>query len=399
MSLTFDPVELVRTSREILRKSDAKLAELDLRELRKLARIIKIKNYSQLAKDDLLKTLKEDSKTVVGAYLMTATDDLEVSTSSNQERTLEAFRALCDLASKDWDAERMKTRVEVIFEGFWNYPASLTPSDHTRASNLTECRNLFDSEQESLSHFLHGEALKPLLEYFDTLHARRVRPLRMKSNREYAARVAERNHAQKEVSVGDLLTDALNTLKSPEGASWQELSFAVALTTGRRMNEVHCFQSTIEVMPQPDIDPLHKGSDATLMRFSGISKVRGDDDRAQLPIMIPVLADPEKIVRALELLELKGKRFTKRSEVNKGVSMGLSRWMKKIDLGEDSPELTYKSLRAIYAAVCLKWYEPKNKSPNAYLSSILGHLERDLSTAASYQVFSVPSLKDLGVVD
>jgi hypothetical protein len=70
-------------------------------------------------------------------------------------------------------------------------------------------------------------------------------------------------------------------------------------------------------------------------------------------------------------------------------SMELSRAVKKTWNPIADTVLAYKDMRCIYGGIALSLYKPSGVSVNAYLSSIFGHGENDVSTANSYTKFEL----------
>lgn len=156
-----------------------------------------------------------------------------------------------------------------------------------------------------------------------------------------------------------------------ETATWKELSLALAFATGRRCAEVHGVATKFTY-----IDDEH-------ISFEGQLKTR--DLRDVGSYIIPVLYDAKTVIRARERLVELGRGLMTPDEVTRKLSKALSTELPPnlVALKKASNITQYKDLRDTYAAKVSE-SKPSDMSQNAYLSKIMGHGEKDLQTASTY---------------
>lgn len=161
----------------------------------------------------------------------------------------------------------------------------------------------------------------------------------------------------------------LEFLENPN-ATWKELSFALALVTGRRCAEIHGIDCKIT-----QLSP-------TSVLFEGQLKTKGQRDVR--PYEIPVIAPADLVVAAWDKLRVLGKVGTP-EKVNSTISKALASELPANlrQLKEDSNIKIYKDFRDSYAAK-LSEDTPQTMSRNKFLASIMGHGEHDLTTAGTY---------------
>lgn len=126
--------------------------------------------------------------------------------------------------------------------------------------------------------------------------------------------------------------------------------------------------------------------------FSGQAKARGEDRASRMKDAreIPTLVNSELVLNGFQWLEASGKRLDDPQEVNGKYATPLKRALTKWQPIAETNELTVKSLRAIYASLCIKhFYQGNINGATAYIAKILGHNEGDMTTAHSYQGYEV----------
>jgi hypothetical protein len=174
-----------------------------------------------------------------------------------------------------------------------------------------------------------------------------------------------------------LLLAKAKSILEDERSTWKELAVALTIVTGRRMAEVMSSASFTIV-------------DQNTLSFSGVvkKKSRGKHDVRS----IPCLVDSNLVVSGMKQLEKSGQRLEVPDDVNIRYSTILSREVGRWQ-SECCPDVkvTYKSFRALYATICYELFAVQPKYQPKYFSEILGHMENDLTTAGSYQVFHLSS--------
>lgn len=155
-------------------------------------------------------------------------------------------------------------------------------------------------------------------------------------------------------------------------ANWKELSVFLALTTGRRMAEIHGISTKFEYV----------NSDTVL--FTGQLKTK-DRSVGSFPYEIHTFCDAERVVKAWERLSILRSPLVPEM-VNKLLSKALS---SELPLSlkaifEESGITKYKDMRDIYATRMVEFC-PVNMITNAFVGRCMGHSEDDLKTANTYQ--------------
>lgn len=151
------------------------------------------------------------------------------------------------------------------------------------------------------------------------------------------------------------------------------------------------------------------GGDDVIL-FSGQAKQKDSADSALQPYAIPVLSDPQKILKAIEEIrelkpelanfelseeqKLKGKNVA--TVINQKTSKSLNDKVTGAkhpkNFGELLPaeKCSVKHLRSAYASICWEFYGVESfGSQNLYMGLILGHSDKDLITCNSYLDFKV----------
>jgi hypothetical protein len=197
-------------------------------------------------------------------------------------------------------------------------------------------------------------------------------------DQEYKSRLLQQKATRVEVDPLPHLERAYAILKDPSGKKWDALAYALAVATGRRMAEVTC---------TGDFTVL----DSNRVLFKG--QLKAGEERAKVGYDIPTLLPADLVVSGLEALKATGKRLEYTDDhrlctklADKRFSSGIQRYMSPLGM-------TFKDVRAIYAAVCAAVFKPEWTAENEYFRQILGHGEQSTATADSYLKFYVPSEK------
>ena len=147
--------------------------------------------------------------------------------------------------------------------------------------------------------------------------------------------------------------------------------------TGRRAAEIGCTAKFEMIKGDPD----H-------LMFSGQLKTKG---RGELEAFkIPVLGNPEKIIKALERIRRDKPLFINNTpRFHNACSKELGVRVKKLFPKITEGELAVKDLRSIYAEICYSLEDNQRIAKQKYFSLILGHGEDDNSTGTSYLDFYI----------
>ncbi len=202
------------------------------------------------------------------------------------------------------------------------------------------------------------------------------------------------------IDAEDLVDTAVRLLDTPSNGDRLPMkAAALALLTGRRTVEL--FRGRLEISDATERDPMLAGADGATLRFTGQAKPRGDGPTPAYDI--PVLADPARVLRAFQELQRDypaianlEERFPDESatQINKRldskVASQMGEYVRASFDDNRGGTLTPKDLRGVYAATAWEWFA-REQSPqptyNAFAAKILGHNEKDVGTALSYQTF------------
>ena len=197
-------------------------------------------------------------------------------------------------------------------------------------------------------------------------------------NKEYKIDVSVENGSLRPLDKTGYI-DLMTALLTSENPTWKELSYGLAMATGRRCSELHLLASDITVV------------DSCTVRFTGQLKTKtytGKGKESE-PYNIPVLVDSSTIVEAFQRLRDTGKTFDDAANAHSLLSKALSTELPmKLKARLSEIGITkYKDTRAAYALICTQQFKPATQSDNYYVASIMGHSADDIATASSYNDF------------
>jgi len=174
--------------------------------------------------------------------------------------------------------------------------------------------------------------------------------------------------------INKLIQTAIRDLSSDK---YTRLCLALCLLTGRR---------TSELLLTASMQPIAGKNQVT---FEGQAKAAKDSDKSAYSI--PVLHDPIAICEALERLKSIAPIHNLTLKQGETLKSALNRRTGKTLAGVARNNYNIKphDLRALYAEYCTLTLKPSNTSKNSYMADILGHDADDISTANSYQKFTI----------
>jgi integrase len=383
------------------------LSETTVRELRDLVRGL-VTNVTKLKKSELLELIADRTADIREANRI-ALETAAVEAAAAKERlaeleaaalspaTPEGYRAAAGIESFEDIIEKVKTDLDKIVRTSNGFDDLCETVDNlvldycddqrayyevkTRKSNNTRIFKSLDLWLQNLSGGAVDDNIKTAVLRFKA----KVSKLNFEQNKtisiEYKAEVKKRFDGRKVIDADKLLTRAKNVIEMLE--DYRDVSIALAILTGRRM---------AEIMAVGRFDLSDKQGH---IRFTGQAKTRGSTAKNSTEVFdIPVLADPELVLKAFWYLDEGGYRLDFSDDVNKKYSKMLSRRMVEWSTFA-GVEMTYKSLRAFYASVCYDRLSLPNDNENSYFARILGHGEADYTTAFSYMVWDVGGSKSL----
>lgn len=260
------------------------------------------------------------------------------------------------------------------------------------------------------SHLQDKALLKPMLNVTTKISneiASRLMEYKMKSNHEYKRKVDERKKPANRIEI-DLTTilKRANEILSyvnqchqtktiiSRKVNWRDVSCAIALTTGRRMSEIH---QSGNFEYKSDYELLFSG------QLKGKERTVDNSKLYDHVFSIPTLVKAEYIIAGMVYLSTSNKRIYKNLptvKVNELYSKALSkavtdnwsiyeplydRYLTLID------KQTYHRFRAFYFVACSENYRLEHKgdlvdSAN-YASQIMG--DRDMTVLESYQRYTI----------
>ncbi len=181
---------------------------------------------------------------------------------------------------------------------------------------------------------------------------------------------------------------ATELIKIPDDVHVMTLAAALLMLTGRRFIE---------------IIKLGVFSGATRRRslvFAGQAKTRNAETAQTEPYVIPVLANPTLILKAIDVLRRRTNvADLDNQKVNGRYSKHLGTHAAQLFHDANRMALIPKELRAAYATTAFAWYCPNGTSMNAYFAAILGHSFLDVVTSVSYIDFYPLAQKRAFVTD
>lgn len=294
------------------------------------------------------------------------------------DRANDLYDMLRKIATESAAEEQLSAGVEAVFASHIRIEGSCYTTS-SQASNGTDvCRIL--KERLALENDFFASRIGIAIGRFISLYKHWLSAAIAEKNRANKANISATHRTTATVKASEMLREARLILSSPDGYRWQQVSRAIALTTGRRLAEVH-YSATFEPV------------DETTVSFAGQLKTKGRETSDSYEI--PTLAPATQVIAALDYLASIGKRSTSADSADKLFSKPLSRSLEgtEIEVGGQSRKMKYSDLRALYAEICavLFWKSAgeSGRSKADYFRSILGHGEGDVTTAQSYEKFAV----------
>lgn len=217
-----------------------------------------------------------------------------------------------------------------------------------------------------------------------TLHYSEARTEEYKSHQQET--LEARHRGQRPLDAEKYVDAALLLLGNAVKMRWSNPGAIAALCalTGRRPYEVAV---TGRFVPDP-------GNHRQLI-FSGQAKTR-DDERADTPFPIPILADRELVLEAIEKLRqnIDQALFAPDVDLKKRNSMFTQKYAKEFGIqskrafqDEEGNPLKPADLRDAYAIIAYESFAPRNVSAIQFMNDILGHKTEYLQTTLNYMTF------------
>jgi len=281
-----------------------------------------------------------------------------------------------------------------------NYPDDKPEHDRDYGSCLRQItalkKQLKSASKTELKDHANYHPLLTIVTHFGDALSFLFSPYKARQNETYRDKVVERSTDENriELDLSAVLKTAHEVLESvANGASkeeinWRDVSCAIALSTGRRMAEVHLSGEFRQ------IDDYSLGFKGQLKGKSRKLKVKGVGASFKQVALkdyefeIPTLIASGVIIKAVEWLEDNGKRFSRDEDperVNRTYSKVLSEKVRAD--WELFDGMTYHKFRGAYFRACV---ENANIDPfdwEDYSKSILG--DDDSATIKAYKRFKI----------
>lgn len=257
----------------------------------------------------------------------------------------------------------------------------------TRLLVQATARLLTEIPVDQLEGHLDDQPLIKLIKLWGNTYDTAVEEHTTRINQDYRHKAREQALDPIPVDISGWLKLAKNTLEGVaqgKKVQWEAVSFALALSTGRRQAEVHC---TGQLLP---VDNLSAGGNdiaavkagyAVLFagrgdRLFGQTKTRPGTEaerewRARPTRTLPTLLPAELVIQGWQWLERHRHKVEHEDKVNGNFNGKLRTFMAKT-----APAFTYKNLRDFYAVACWRnWLRdgvPETSLPER-LKEVLGH--------------------------
>lgn len=250
-------------------------------------------------------------------------------------------------------------------------------------SNLSDLRKTLDTLLEDKANSLYYENLQEAVKHFKQGLSITFEPYQAAYNASRKAKVVAKANEQTPIDGLVLLTKAADVLtKIADGLPVDAYNTAIALAmvTGRRLSEIFGTRTEFTQV------------DCKTVAFKGQLKTKDDVLRKDTAFDIPTLVDSSLVMSAYSYLRnLKNKQnepicLEDPEDIKNKHGKPVSRAIAKYGWNSVYDKLTFKTLRDIYALICLQ-NKSEGITDNAYIGRILGHDPSDIETASVYQKF------------
>lgn len=211
--------------------------------------------------------------------------------------------------------------------------------------------------------------------------------IRREINSQYSQRVKNREGERALYNVDKYIKTAENLLSS---SKYIEIALGLCAMTGRRPGEI---LATANFTLSDELDIYFEDQGVISLnqgvKFSGQMKTKGSQ-YARDNYIIPTLCSPKKVIDALhrlrELKDFSGKTPKQvDSSTSKQMGVGAKRNFAEYFEGNVKPY----DLRHAYAVITASRYCDNPNQWDKFLSSVLGHSDKDMSTMMSYKTLKI----------
>lgn len=381
---------------EIAQATKEQLEEMTVVQLRNLSKGV-VKGYSQKRKVDLIKAVLDEGQKLreLAGSLDEGKAAQEISELSENlgDYSKGYFKQFKAIVEKNLDMTTGETN-QLIFAEIAGLATKLVayldtiPGQQANGgiANSTKLRYrsevisaLKDSITAEKGSFLYP-AMQSATKILDACLAQALQSLTKEKERLYGEALADRKEVMESdathtINIAPLLSMSewvLKNLDTLETKQWKLVSIALALTTGRRLAEIHGNDTVFEV----------EGDE---IKFTGQLKAKQGAEiyyNENPSYNIPCLVAPELAVAGLEWLREQSKTCDTPKQVHNRFNRYISEAMKSVksELGIQAEKFSYKSLRSVYADICFQ--KSGRVAKEKYLAEILGHGRGDLQAGS-----------------
>ena len=381
---------------ELLALTPEDLSKMTVKQLKAKAELLQIQGVYKLKKKQLIKAISSEVANLNNFANISAEEKITAAKVIKQAKQNTDYSIpISELGQKTYARLReivtLSSNLDEIKERCNGLVAAVAAAESkeyefsTIKSRRTELKKFLDSTAATETPLVKSNMLDTSAYFYSQLLSFQ-REESLELNRKYKSAVQQKNRGEKtKVKLNNLIDKCLNTLElldNGKNPKWTELSIALALGTGRRMAEIHSLGNFEYV------------SDNRIY-FSGQAKTReaeGSNSEYEIISLFPA----RLMIKALKYLEECGRRLPKEVQeenpkaCNKAYAMALSRSLNKY------PNVTYKSLRALYADIL--WQSKKEEysrtgiEKHSLYSQWLGHIDfngKIDSTFMSYMIYAI----------
>ena len=214
-----------------------------------------------------------------------------------------------------------------------------------------------------------------------------AREVALQRRKEYERKVFKVNSVQRQLLDSDVIL-TINHLK--DSKDWKDLSACVSLAVGSRLSEIM------------QVSHYERATERNWIRIEGVSKdkladLKEGNQRIFVKPIVGGLSSDDIISMVGEIRSQVSEQY----DVDLGTGHGSRHLTRRAitalvnnQLNKKAREIfkadyVFHDLRSIYAAMAYAQFAPNGMSQTAFFAQVLGHREESLTTALSYQKFSI----------
>ncbi len=388
--------EQAQKRQDLARYTEEDLKGMTVTRLRELAVGI-VPNVAKMRKTQIVTELlaaTQAERVIVALVPDTPVEAIAASQALVKEFRKDVNKALGDLAQKIYMEFRTLVQSRIKDDGTWdekiygdlaslanrvvywlNTHKGLQKENNYKLDYTTKLRyrthivNLLTEQLNTEQGSLYFKQLESCLDYFKRQIRIQLSDLTVQKQNDGKLGIAKRKESKAQISfkpLHDFAVTVLSSLDKLKPSQWKAVSVSLAITSGRRMAEIHLSSTQFEL-----VDNRH-------VMFTGQLKAKGTAAEyfSKNPAYeIPTLVDAELVVLAHEWLKSNGKVVDNPERADRRYAKDLSDFLKAIRKQWEVKHefFTYKGFRSIYALTCNQVFNNGNPDNALYLARILGH--------------------------